>query len=114
MCIRDRSGGEVTVKQLQLIKEILPGLSRVALLVNRATVLHSTLLRELEVAARMMRISLRPVDVRTPQDLEAAFASVARERPEALIPLDDPLTFQERRRIAEFALRERLPTASFQ
>jgi len=108
------SGGEVTVKQLELITEILPGISRVAVLFNGTNVLHGTLLKELGAVARPLRIGLRPVDVRTPQDLEASFASIAREKTEALIPLDDPLAFQERRRIAEFALRERLPTASFQ
>jgi putative tryptophan/tyrosine transport system substrate-binding protein len=72
------------------------------------------LLKELEVAAGPLRVRLQPVDVRTPPDLESAFMAIAKERPEALIPLDDPLIFQERRRIAGFALRYRLPTTSFQ
>jgi putative ABC transport system substrate-binding protein len=108
------AAGEVTAKQLELIKEILPQLSRIAVLWNPTTTLHVTLLKELEVAARPLRVRLHPVDVRTPQDLDRAFTAIARERPGALIPLDDPLTFQERRRIADFALRHRLPTASFQ
>jgi putative ABC transport system substrate-binding protein len=108
------AGGEVTAKQLELMKEIVPRLSRVAVLSNRTTALHVTLLKELEAAARPLRVRLHPVDVRTPQDLESAFKAIAKERPEALIPLDDPLTFQERRRIADFALRHRLPTTSFQ
>jgi putative ABC transport system substrate-binding protein len=108
------AGGEVTAKQLELLKEIMPRLSRVAVLSNRTTPLHVTLLKDLEVAARSLRIRLHPVDARTPHDLESAFEAIAKERPEALIPLDDPLMFQERRRIADFALRQRLPTASFQ
>jgi putative ABC transport system substrate-binding protein len=108
------AGGEVTAKQLELIKEILPRLSRIAVLSNRTTALHVTLLKELEVAARPLRVSLQPLDVRAPQDLDRAFMTIAKERPEALIPLDDPLIYQERRRIADFALRHRLPTASFQ
>jgi putative tryptophan/tyrosine transport system substrate-binding protein len=108
------AGGEVTAKQLELIKEVVPRLSRIAVLSNRTTALHVTLLKELEVAARTLRVRLHPVDVRTPQDLDSAFMAIAKERPEALIPLDDPLMFQERRRIADFALRHRLPTASFQ
>ena len=108
------SGGEVTAKQLELVKEIVPRLSRISVLWNRTTALHVTLLKELEVAARTLRVRLLPVDVGTPQDLDRALTAIGKERPEALIPLDDPLIFQERRRIADFALRNRLPTASFQ
>jgi ABC-type uncharacterized transport system substrate-binding protein len=108
------AGGEVTAKQLELIKEIVPRLSRIAVLSNQTTALHVTLLKELEVAAQTLRVRLHPVDVRTPQDLDSALVAIAKERPEALIPLDDPLIFQERRHIADFALRHRLPTASFQ
>jgi putative ABC transport system substrate-binding protein len=108
------AGAEVTAKQLELLKEIVPRLSRIAVLSNRTTALHVTLLKELEVAARPLRIRLHPVDAGTPQELESAFAAIAKQRPQALIPLDDPLMFQERRRIADFALRQQLPTASFQ
>jgi putative ABC transport system substrate-binding protein len=108
------AGGEVTPKQLELLKEILPRVSRVVVLSNQTTPLHVTLLKELEGAARPLQVALHPVDVRSPQDLENAFRTIAKVRPDAVIPLDDPLMFQERRRIAEFALQNRLPTASFQ
>ena len=108
------SGAEVTTKQLELIREIVPGLSRIAVLSNRTSVLHVTLLKELEVAARTLHVRLHPVGVRTPEDLERALTAIVKERPGALIPLDDPLIFQQRRRIADFALRHRLPTTSFQ
>ena len=108
------AGGEVTPKQLELLKEVLPQVSRVVVLSNQTTALHVTLLKELEDAARPLQVKLHPVDVRSPQDLESAFRIIAKVRPDAAIPLDDPLMFQERRRIAEFALQNRLPTASFQ
>jgi len=108
------AGGELTAKQLELIKEVVPRLSRIAVLWNPTTALHVTLIKELEVAARTLRVRLHPVDVRTPQDLDNAFRAIAKERPGALIPLDDTLMFQERRRISDFALRHRMPTASFQ
>jgi putative ABC transport system substrate-binding protein len=108
------AAGEITAKQLEFLKEIVPRLSRVAVLSNRTTPLHVTLLKELEVAARPLRVRLHPVDARTPQDLDSAFKALLKERPEALMPLDDPLMFQERRRIADFALQHRLPTVSFQ
>ena len=108
------AGADVTVKQLELVKQILPRLSSISVLSNRTTTLHVTLPKDLEIAARPLRVRLHPVDIRTPQDLERAFIAIAKERPEALIPLDDPLIYQERRRIADFALQHRLPTASFQ
>jgi putative ABC transport system substrate-binding protein len=108
------SGGEITAKQLELLKEILPRASRVTVLSNRSTPLHVTLLRDLEVAARPLGLQMSPVDARSPPELETAFAAIASGRPEALIVLDDPLMFQERQRIAEFSLQRRLPTASFQ
>jgi putative ABC transport system substrate-binding protein len=61
-----------------------------------------------------LQVKLHPLDVRSPQDLENAFRAIAKVRPDAVIPLDDPLMFQERRRIAEFTLQNRLPTTSFQ
>ena len=108
------SSGGVTTKHLELMKEIMPRLSRVAVLSNPTTTLHTALFKELEGAGRTLRVHLRPVAVSSPKDLESAFAAILRERPEALIPLDDPLIFLERRRIADFALRHRLPAASFQ
>jgi putative ABC transport system substrate-binding protein len=108
------AGGEITAKQLELLKEIVPRVSRIAVLANPTTALHATLLKDLEIAARTLRVSLHPFDVKTPQELDRALTAIARERLGALIPLDDPLMFQERRRIAEFALRQRLPAASFQ
>ena len=107
-------GGELTVKQLELLREILPRVSRVTVLANRSSALHVLLLTNLESAARPLRIRIHPVDARSPQDLEAAFKTITVERPEAMVVLDDPLMFQQRRRIAEFALQQRLPTASFQ
>jgi putative ABC transport system substrate-binding protein len=108
------AGGEMTAKQLELIKEVVPSLSRLGVLSNPTTVLHATLLKELEVAARTLRMSLHPVEVRTPPELERAFTAITAVRSEALMPLDDPLMFQERRRIADLALRNRLPTVAFQ
>jgi ABC-type uncharacterized transport system substrate-binding protein len=108
------AAGEVTPKQLELLKEILPNLSRVVVLSNPSTALHVTLLKELESAARPLQVKLDVVNVQSPQGLERALSTTARLRPDAVIPLDDPLIFQERRRIAEFTLQNRLPSASFQ
>ncbi|HEV2054551.1 MAG TPA: ABC transporter substrate-binding protein [Methylomirabilota bacterium] len=119
-----RPGGNVTgmssaatdipAKELELLKEVLPGLSRVAVLSNPTAPMHATFLKELEVAARTLRVRLQPIEVRTPKDIESAFAAITKERAEALILVDDPLMYQQRRRIADLAVRHRLPTVSFQ
>jgi len=108
------SGAEVVPKQLQLMREILPNLDRLAVLSLRTSLLHRAILKDLDAAAHGMHVSVRPVDIRNPQDLDGALSAIARERPDALIPLDDPLTFQARQRISDFALRQRLPTGSGQ
>jgi putative ABC transport system substrate-binding protein len=105
---------DITAKQLELLKEPMPRLSRVAVLWNPATTAHVTSLKALEVAARTLRVRLQPIEVRTPQDIESAFAAMTKERAEALFPLDDPLMYQQRRRIADLAAKHRLPTVSSQ
>jgi hypothetical protein len=60
------AGGEVTPKQLELLKEILPRVSRVVVLSNQSTALHVTLLEALEAAARTLQVKLHQVDVRSP------------------------------------------------
>ena len=119
-----RPGGNVTgmssaapdiiAKGLQLLKEGAPRLSRVAVLRNATTPVYVTSFKALEVAARTLRVRLQPIEVRTPQDIESAFAAMTKERAEALFPLDDPLMYQQRRRIADLAAKHRLPTVSSQ
>jgi len=101
---------DITAKGLELLKEIAPRLSRVAVLWNPTSTVHVDMLKELEAAARTLRVRLQPIDVRTPKDIESAFATMTKERAEALIPLDAPFTFAQRRRIADLAVQHRLPT----
>jgi putative ABC transport system substrate-binding protein len=105
---------DVTAKQLELLKEAVPRLSRVAVLWNPTTAVHVTSLKELEVTAGTLRVRLHPIEVRTPQAIESAFATMKKERAEALIPLDDPLMFNQRPRIADLAAKHRLPTVCAQ
>ena len=108
------SGTDIVAKQLELLKEIAPRLSRVAVLSNPTAQAHVISLKELEVAARTLRVRLQPIEVRTPKDIESAFAAMTKERVEALIPLDDAFMFTQRRLIADLALQHRLPTAVLQ
>jgi putative ABC transport system substrate-binding protein len=103
-------GGGIVTKQLQLLLEAVPGASRVAFLWNPGVPLNLTVMRELEAAAGKVAVQLRPLEIRQPEDLDKAFAAVARDRPDALLPFDTIGIFTHRRRVAELAARHRLPT----
>ena len=100
---------EISGKRLALLKELLPELARVAILRNPSNAFHTTYWRETEVAARKLGVALHPVEVRRPDDFEAAFAAAAQAKAEALVAFDDPLTFQNRRQIVDLAAKARLP-----
>jgi putative tryptophan/tyrosine transport system substrate-binding protein len=100
---------ELMGKRLELLKEAVPGVSRVAVLwhpANRSNVLQ---LDEAKVAAPTLGVRLQPLEVRAPQDLESAFQAATRGRAGALIALDDPLLVTHRTRIVALAAKSRLP-----
>jgi putative ABC transport system substrate-binding protein len=99
----------IMAKQLQLIREAVPGASRVTVLWN-PTVPAITAMRELEVAAKTLGVQLQPLAIRTPEDLDRAFAATTAEPPDALLAFDTTEIFTHRRLVIEFALRHRLPT----
>src|SRR6266702_6810864 len=78
------SGRELVGKRIELLKETLPGLSRIAVLWNPESRTQSLSLRDAEAAAKSLGLQVRSAEVRGPEDLEKAFATMARERPEAL------------------------------
>ena len=116
-----RPGGNVTGlsnisadlsgKRLELLREVVPGLSRVAFLWNpdvRGNVLDY---KEMEGAARSQRLQLQSVEVVRVEDLERAFSAVTSQRAQALIlPAGNPVGFVNRGQIASFAQRNRLPS----
>jgi len=108
------SGPDIVAKQLELLREIAPRLSRVAVLWNATSTADVASLKELEVAARTLRVRLQPIDVRSAKEIESAFTTMTKQRAEALIPLDGPFTFVHRRRIVDLAVQHRLPTSTFQ
>jgi putative tryptophan/tyrosine transport system substrate-binding protein len=112
-----RPGGNVTglsqqltagirAKQLQLLKEALPKVSRVAVLFSPATTVG---LREYETAGPTLALRIQFMEVRGRDDLERAFAAVARERADAVLVPGDTLLFTERQRVAALAREHRLP-----
>jgi ABC-type uncharacterized transport system substrate-binding protein len=66
--------------------------------------------REIETAAKAMQINIRSIEVRDPEDFDAAFASMRGDRPDAMFMVSDALTGLNRKRIIEFAIQTRLPT----
>jgi putative ABC transport system substrate-binding protein len=100
---------EVAVKRLEILKEIVPPLGRVAVLWNPVNPAMQTEWEHLSAAARVLRVTLRSQEVRTPGDLDPAFSIIASERPDGLVVVGDPLTFILRARIVEFAAAHRLP-----
>lgn len=100
---------ELIGKRLQLLKECLPGLSRVAVLARPDARTHPPLLRETEVAARTLGLQLRVLDVRGPEDFDPLLLEAKKAGSGAVIELPNPMFHLYRRRIVESALRLGLP-----
>src|SRR5262249_34634538 len=101
---------ELEGKRLELLKEVVPGLSRVAFLANPTNPLSPIVLKQTKLAASALRLKLEPiVNVTGIPELEAAFATISRVRPEALIMVADRFLLAERARIVGFAEKGRLP-----
>jgi putative ABC transport system substrate-binding protein len=97
---------EIVGKNLALLKEIVPRLSRVGV-VGQLTLLGGV--AALETAARQLNVALEVVDIRSPDDFEGAFATMVGKRVGAVIVNAGPLTYMRRQQIADLALKHRLP-----
>ena len=102
-------GIDVTAKQLELLKTMLPALSHVAVLMNPSNPTHPALLKVVQAYAQQIGVKVLAVNAGTVEDIERAFVAIAQERPDAGICLSDPLFTGQRRRIPELALKHRLP-----
>ena len=104
------TGSSIYGKQLQLLKDAIPRASRVAMLLNPTDASFNVQANEVETAARALGIRLQHVSVRDPEEFDGAFAAIARERAEALLVGDSATFLVHRARVAEYALKGRLPT----
>jgi putative ABC transport system substrate-binding protein len=96
---------------LELLKEAVPKLARVAVLYVSANPASIIDVKEvLPVAARALRLTLQPWEVRSADDLEKVFAAMSKQRPDGLYVLTGPLMFANQKRIAGLALKSRLPS----
>ena len=100
---------QLSGKRLELLKEVVPRLSRLAVLSNPTSAAVPPQMRETEVTARALGVQLQPLEVRGPDDFERVFQAATKERAGALITLDDALLFTQRTRIVKLAAKSRLP-----
>ena len=116
-----RPGGNITgvssqavdlvAKRVQLLKEAVPGLSHLALLINPATQYEEDrAVSEMKLAADKLQISVEPVLARAADELGRAFSVIAERHFDAVVVAQHAMYFAERKKIAEFALANRLPT----
>jgi putative ABC transport system substrate-binding protein len=104
---------EIIAKRLQLLKELVPGLARVGVLRNPTDPGHPILWKETEVAAQRLGVALEALELRGPEDFEAAFATAKQRNAQALLAFPDVLTFTYRSRITALAASIRLPAMYF-
>jgi putative tryptophan/tyrosine transport system substrate-binding protein len=100
---------EISGKQLELLREILPKLSQVAVFGTSTIPGHALSSREIGLAARALAIQLQYLDVLGPKDIETAFRAASKARADALLVLGGAVLGSERARILEFAVKSRLP-----
>jgi ABC-type uncharacterized transport system substrate-binding protein len=100
---------QLSGKRLELLREVVARISRVAVLSNPAALNSQLQMRETEVAARALGVQLQPLDVRNPDDFDRVFRAATKDRADALIALDDPFLFTHRTRIVKLATKSRLP-----
>jgi putative ABC transport system substrate-binding protein len=101
---------ELSGKQLELLKEIVPRLSRVAVLGTSTNPDNAQMLREMELAAKAFDVKLQYLDVRSPKDIETAFRAASKGRAEAFLMILPPsITIAHRTHFVELAVKSRLP-----
>ena len=101
---------ELTGKQLEIIKEIIPGLSRVALFASSTAQDYMQIQKELEVAAGALRVKVQSLDVRGAKDIEPAFQGAVNGRAEAVIlQLSGPTLLSQGKVIRDLAVKNHLP-----
>ena len=106
-------GLELTAKRLELLREMLPGAARVAVLVNPANAANTqTTLREVEAASRAMGLQSQIFNASTSREIDAAFAAFGRERPDAVFIGQDAFFNGRRLQLANWAARHALPMTS--
>ena len=104
---------ELNAKRLEVLKEALPRLSRVGVLLKRDNPVNATVLRAMEHTAQALKIQLRSVEARDPADLEDAVSALVKEHAGAIAVLEEAMLLAQAGRIADLARKHHLPTIGF-
>ena len=102
-------GPGTQAKQLELLREVVPKASRIATLFNPALSFHAAIAADVEPAARRLGVTLRPIELRSPDDIDPAFATLAGEPVDALLMFGQGFLYQNGARVAKLAIEQRLP-----
>jgi len=100
---------EISGKQLELLKEIVPRLSRVAVLSNSTTPGNAQALKEIELAAGALKVQIQYLDVLSTKDLDSAFRAASRGRADAVLVPQNPVAISQLKHVVEIAVKSRLP-----
>jgi putative ABC transport system substrate-binding protein len=104
--------GELVPKRLELLRELVPAMTRIAVFVNRANPARADIqVREAESVGRAMGLQIHSFNASTVAEINAAFATLARERPDALFVSPDPFYVARRVQLATLAARHAIPTS---
>jgi putative tryptophan/tyrosine transport system substrate-binding protein len=101
---------ETNVKSLELLKQAVPGLARVAVIFEPATPSHGPTLKAIEAAGPALGLQVQPVAVRSATEFESAFSAIVQERADAVLVLTTPLLIAGAQPLAELALTHKLPS----
>ena len=101
---------ELTPKLLEMLRGMVPRVTRVAVLVNPSNVAHTSALKNLQAAAQKIGVSIQPVEASTLQEIANGFAAMARQNAGALIVLLEALFQQQKTQIVELAAKHRMPS----
>jgi putative ABC transport system substrate-binding protein len=102
-------GAALSRKSLELLRDLVPGARRIAVLWNPANPVQPVMFRETQLAAETLKMQLQSVRASDSNDLASAFDAMRREHPEALLVLQDPMLQAHRTRILDFVAKLRLP-----
>jgi putative tryptophan/tyrosine transport system substrate-binding protein len=100
---------DVSVKQIQLLTEAVPRASQIAMLWNPDSPWHPLVVKRLRDRQRELGVPLQTLQIRGPEEFDAAFQTLVRDRAGAALALADPVTFAHRKRLADLATRHRIP-----
>jgi ABC-type uncharacterized transport system substrate-binding protein len=100
---------ELAGKRLELLKEVIPGLTRIAVLWNAANPYSANVFDQTKLAAEKLGIEVQSLRITSPNDLDGALEDALRQNADALIAVEDPLTFDNRKQIVTFAAKSKLP-----